>query len=138
MPADGAGRGYPVAMNQHPVERVVATPEALSLLALLRARHGEVFLYQSHGCCDGSAPMCFKPGEMPLSAQDLCLGRPGGVPFYAGRAQAEYLQGMQTILHVGQGRLGSFSLEEDEGLHFKASTRLWTDEESAWLAAHPL
>jgi uncharacterized protein (DUF779 family) len=125
-------------MEPAKVERVVASPAAQALIARLRAKHGEVFLYQSHGCCDGSTPMCFKPGEMPLSPDDVCLGHVGGVPFYAGRVQSEYMQGTQTILDVGHGPLGSFSLEEEEGVHFKAGTRLWNDEESAWLAAHPL
>lgn len=125
-------------MKQFRVDRVVATPAATELLGRLQAKHGKVFLYQSHGCCDGSAPMCFKPGEMPITAQDVLMGEVAGVPFFAGRAQFEYMQGTQTVLDVGQGRLGTFALEEDEGVHFKASSRLWNDEESAWLAAHPL
>ena len=60
------------------------------------------------------------------------------MPYYAGRTQADYMQGTQVILDVGQGSLGTFSLEDAEGLHFKARTRSWNDEESAWLAAHPL
>lgn len=118
-------------MGLNKVDRVVATPAAQALLERLRAKHGDVFLYQSHGCCDGSTPMCFKPGEMPLSADDVRMADLDGVPFYAGRAQFEYMQGTQTILDVGKGTLGSFSLEEEEGLHFKASTRLWSDEASA-------
>ena len=82
--------------------------------------------------------MCFKRGEMPVSPHDVCVGQPGGIPFYAGRTQFDYMQGTQTILDVGRGSLGTFSLEEDEGLHFTARTRLWTDEEWAWLEAHPL
>lgn len=125
-------------MSQDTVQRVVATPAALALLARLRDQHGELFFYQSHGCCDGSTPMCFKPGEMTLTADDLLFAQVGGVPYYAGRTQCDYLQGTQLILDVGQGSLGTFSLEDGEGLHFKSSTRLWTDEEAAWLAAHPL
>lgn len=120
------------------VQRVVATDAAMALIALLRTRHGEIFFYQSHGCCDGSTPMCFAQGELALTHSDLQFGEVGGVPFYAGRTQADYLQGTQLILDVGVGSLGSFSLEDAEGLHFRARTRLWTDEESAWLAAHPL
>jgi uncharacterized protein (DUF779 family) len=121
-----------------PVPRVVATEAALAVIARLRAQHGEVFFYQSHGCCDGSTPMCFAPGEMGLTSSDLQFGEVGGVPYYAGRTQADYMQGTQVILDVGQGSLGTFSLEDADGLHFKARTRLWNDEESAWLAAHPL
>lgn len=122
-----------------PVHRVVATPEAQALIARLKDRHGAIFFYQSHGCCDGSTPMCFAPGEMQTGAGDLHYATlPGEVPFWADRRQSEYLQGSQIILDVGQGSLGTFSLEDAEGLHFKARTRLWDDAESAWLAAHPL
>jgi uncharacterized protein (DUF779 family) len=125
-------------MELEKVDRVVATPAAQALIARLRDKHGDVLLYQSHGCCDGSTPVCFKRSEMRLSATDLCMGQIGEVPFYVGRTQFEYMQGTQTILDVGMGSLGSFSLEEEEGAHFKATTRLWSDEEAAWLAAHPL
>lgn len=120
------------------VQRVVATEAALAVIARLRERHGAIFFYQSHGCCDGSTPMCFAPGELGLTSSDLQFGEVGGVPFYAGRTQADYLQGTQLILDVGSGSLGTFSLEDAEGLHFRARTRLWTDDESAWLQAHPL
>lgn len=120
------------------VERVVATPAAQDLLRQLKSKHGDVLLYQSHGCCDGATPMCFKPSEMPISQDDVCLGYLVGVPFYAGRAQFEYMQGTQLILDVGQGSLGTFSLEDGEGMHFKASARLWRDDELAWLTTHPL
>lgn len=153
----------------NPVQRVVATPDALALIAQLQARHGAIFFYQSHGCCDGSTPMCFAPGEMSLGSGDVLYATLGadsvapvgagassgagtgagpgkqagatparGVPYWADRRQAAYLQGSQILLDVGQGSLGTFSLEDGMGLHFKASTRLWNDEESAWLAAHPL
>lgn len=151
----------------NPVQRVVATPAALALIAQLQARHGAIFFYQSHGCCDGSTPMCFAPGEMSLGSGDVLYATLGadsvatalagapagagtgsgtaagatpsrGVPYWADRRQAAYLQGSQILLDVGQGSLGTFSLEDGMGLHFKASTRLWNDAESAWLAAHPL
>lgn len=120
------------------VQRVVATDVARALIARLREQHGAVFFYQSHGCCDGSTPMLFGLGEMSLSSSDLQLGEIDGVPFWADRRQIDYLQGTQIIIDVGQGSLGTFSIEDGEGLHFKASSRLWKDEESAWLAAHPL
>ncbi len=120
------------------VQRVVATPAALALIERLRAQHGKVFFYQSHGCCDGSTPMLFAPGDMPIGPDDILFGTVGGVPFYVGKTQAEYMQGTQTTLEVGQGSLGTFSLENAEGVYFKTATRLWNDAESAWLAAHPL
>lgn len=121
-----------------PVQRVTATEAALALIERLRQRHGAIFFYQSHGCCDGSTPMCFAPGEMSLNSSDLQFGEVGGVPFYASRTQADYMQGTQITLDVGQGSLGTFSLEDADGLHFKACTRLWTDDEAAQLLRQPL
>jgi uncharacterized protein (DUF779 family) len=121
-----------------PVQRVTTTPAAQALIELLRERHGAIYFYQSHGCCDGSTPMLFAPGEMPIAADDVLFATVHGVPFWAGRAQADYLQGTQLTLDVGQGSLGTMSLENEEGVYFRTRTRLWTDEESAWLAAHPL
>jgi uncharacterized protein (DUF779 family) len=120
------------------VERVVATPAALALLATLRRQHGQVMLYQSHGCCDGSTPMGLLPNELRLGVGDVQLGLVADVPFFVSRSQLEYLQGGQVILDAKRGSLGTFSLEDSEGQHFSATQRLWTDEEWAWLQAHPL
>jgi uncharacterized protein (DUF779 family) len=123
----------------NPVERVVATPAAQALIDTLKKRHGpDLMFYQSHGCCDGSTPMCLKMGEMPLTPQDVRMGELAGVPFYAARAQYEYLQGGQVIIDAKPGGLGTFSLEDGENMHFAGTQRLWTDEECAWLAAHPI
>ena len=40
------------------IERLLATDDACSLISTLRAQHGDVYFYLSHGCCDGTAPMC--------------------------------------------------------------------------------
>lgn len=120
------------------VSRVVATEAARALLARLRAKHGEILIYQSHGCCDGSTPMAFKPTELNLGKDDLRYGEIDGTPLWMGRTQVDYTIGTQLILDVGQGSLGTFSLEDGEGQHFKTTSRAWTDEEFAWLEAHPL
>lgn len=120
------------------LQRVLASDAARALLATLRQQHGEILLYQSHGCCDGSTPMAFKPSEMHLGPDDLLYAQIDGVPFWMGRTQAEYTQGSQLLLDVGPGSLGTFALEDAENLHFKASTRVWTDAEWQWLQAHPL
>ena len=49
-------------------ERLSATEDALRLIAHLRQQHGPVCFYLSHGCCDGTAPMCLAPGQLPLGA----------------------------------------------------------------------
>lgn len=120
------------------VPRVVATEAARALLARLRAKHGEILIYQSNGCCDGSTPMAFKPTELNLGKDDLRYGEIDGTPLWMGRTQVDYTLGTQLILDVGQGSLGTFSLEDGEGQHFKTTSRAWTDEEFAWLEAHPL
>lgn len=120
------------------VSRVVATEAARALLARLRTKHGEILIYQSHGCCDGSTPMAFKPTELNLGKDDLRYGEIDGTPLWMGRTQVDYTIGTQLILDVGQGSLGTFSLEDGEGQYFKTTSRAWTDEEFAWLEAHPL
>ena len=115
------------------MERIQATPAAQALIERLRAEHGAIYFYQSHGCCEGSAPMCFAPGEMPLSSDDRVLGDIGGVPFHASRAQCDYLQGLALTLDLEPGEAGTFSLEDGSGQHFVLHMRLWTDDELAQL-----
>ena len=119
------------------IERVVATPAARALVEALSAEHGAVYFYQSHGCCDGSTPMLFAPGDMPITADDRQLGSIGDVPFYASRAQCDYLQGVQLTLDVAPGNGGTFSLEDGSGQHFVIGMRLWTDEEAGTLETPP-
>jgi uncharacterized protein (DUF779 family) len=111
------------------IQRVIATEAALALLAQLKARHGNVFFYQSGGCCEGSTPMCLAPGDLTLMPDDVHLGDVGGVPFHVSRSQCEYLMGSQITLDVAPGSLGTFSLEDADGHHFVSLTRVWTDEE---------
>ena len=62
-----------------PPPRVVATPAALELLALLQAKHGQdLMFHQSGGCCDNSAASCYLPGEITMGAGDVYLGDIGG------------------------------------------------------------
>jgi uncharacterized protein len=125
-----------VRMSHTPrIERVIATPAARELVARLRAQHGAILFYQSHGCCEGSTPMCFGPGEMPLTADDRQLGQVDGVPFHASRAQCEYLSGLQITLDLAPGNAGTFSLEDGCGQHFIVRLRLWTDAEYVALQA---
>jgi uncharacterized protein (DUF779 family) len=120
------------------IPRVIATPAARELVDRLRTAHGSIVFYQSHGCCEGSTPMCFAPGEMPLTADDRQLGDIDGVPFHASRAQCEYLGGTQITLDVAPGDAGTFSLEDGTGRHFVVRLRLWTDEEAAVLSSQSL
>lgn len=114
--------------------RVQATPAAQALIHQLQRDHGALLFYQSHGCCAGSAPMCFAVHELKLNADDRRLGVVGEVPVYASQAQCDYLAGLQMTLDVAPGNSGSFGLEDGSGQHFVAQFRLWTDAEVPLLA----
>jgi uncharacterized protein (DUF779 family) len=117
------------------VQRVSATPDALTLIARLERKHGPLMFHQSGGCCDGSAPMCYPRGDLMVGDQDVLLGEIGGQPFYIGAAQFEYWQHTHLIIDVVPGRGGMFSLEGPEGLRFLTRSRLYSDEEARQLEA---
>ena len=119
------------------VQRVTATPEALSLIARLRALHGPLMFHQSGGCCDGSAPMCYADGEFRTGAQDLRIGEIGGCPFYIGSSQYGYWQHTQIIIDVTPGRGAGFSLEAPEGVRFISRSRVFSDAEVEALGTLP-
>lgn len=121
-------------MDSH-VDRVIATEPALALIARLVQEHGPVLFHQSGGCCDGSAPMCFPQGEFIVGDRDRMLGVIGGAPFYISGPQFEYWQHTRLIIDVVPGRGGMFSLEGRDGVRFLTRSRLFTDEEDAWLRA---
>ena len=117
-----------------PISRVEATPAAQVLIDQLKREHGALLFYQSHGCCAGSAPMCFTVHELKLGADDRRLGEVAGVPVYASLAQCDYLAGLQMTLDVAPGNSGSFGLEDGAGRHIVARFRLWTHDELPRLA----
>jgi uncharacterized protein (DUF779 family) len=116
-----------------PVKRVLVTPEAEKVIEQLRAKHGDLMFHQSGGCCDGSAPMCFKKGQFRVGANDVLLGEIAGCPFYMSRSQFEYWKHTQLTVDVTPGRGASFSLEIPLGVRFIIRSRLFTAEERARL-----
>jgi uncharacterized protein (DUF779 family) len=114
--------------------RVSATDAALQMIAELRARHGPLLFFQSGGCCDGSAPMCYPLGEFAVSDSDVLLGELDGTPFYMGMEQFAYWEHTQLIIDVVQGNGGMFSLDNGTGRRFLTRSRLFTDEENKALA----
>jgi uncharacterized protein (DUF779 family) len=114
--------------------RVSATDAALQMIAELRARHGPLMFFQSGGCCDGSAPMCYPAGEFAVSDSDVLLGELDGTPFYMGAEQFAYWEHTQLIIDVVKGNGGMFSLDNGTGRRFLTRSRLFTYEESAALA----
>ena len=114
--------------------RVTGTDAALQMLAELRARHGPVMFFQSGGCCDGSAPMCYPLGEFAVSDSDVLLGDLDGTPFYMGAEQFAYWEHTQLIIDIVKGNGGMFSLDNGTGRRFLTRSRLFTDDEFAALA----
>ena len=109
--------------------RVTATDATVDLLRQLKTRHGALIFFQSGGCCDGSAPMCYPEGDFTLGDTDVYLGDIDGVPFYIGADQFEYWKHTQLLLDVVPGRGGMFSLENGEGVRFLIRSRVFTDAE---------
>jgi hypothetical protein len=97
---------------------VGASPAALEMIERLRAGHGPLAFFQSGGCCDGTAPLCFKDGELPPGPHDLKLGEIGGAPFYIDSEQYERWGRPQFLIDVSPGAADGFSLEGLEGVHF--------------------
>lgn len=109
--------------------RVTATQAALALIERLVAQHGALMFHQSGGCCDGSAPMCYRRGTLMVGAVDVLLGEIGGQPFYMTRSQYAYWKHTQLIIDVVPGRGGMFSLEGPTGQRFLTRSRLFSDDE---------
>ena len=124
-------------MSKLSLDRVTATDTALQMIAELRGRHGPLMFFQSGGCCDGSAPMCYPAGEFALSDTDVYLGNLDGTPFYMGLEQFAYWEHTQLIIDVVAGNGGMFSLDNGTGRRFLTRSRLFTDEEFRLLANDP-
>lgn len=119
------------------VDRVVATPEALDLIEVLKKKHGPHLLF-IHACggCDHSSAYCYKEGEYMVATQDVLIGEIGGVPYYLDSSQHELFMRTKIVISVAKGdRSGDFSLEGTEGLAFHAGSRPFTEAESAELEA---
>lgn len=121
----------------HTIPRVMATQAALDLLQTLHKKHGPLMFFQSGGCCDGSAPMCYAAGEFAISDTDVHLGDLDGTPFYMGTEQFEYWKHTQLLIDVVSGNGGMFSLENGSGKRFLTRSRLFTDDEWATLEKAP-
>jgi uncharacterized protein (DUF779 family) len=102
-------------------ERITATPAALDLLERLRAQHGDLVVHVSGGCCDGSAPMCLRAGDLPPGPHDARLGVLAGVPVVIDDEQDVRWHRPSFRLGVAAGDAGGFSLEAREHVRFTLS-----------------
>ncbi|PQD94832.1 DUF779 domain-containing protein [Pradoshia eiseniae] len=110
-------------------ERVIATDTALKLIEELRNTYGSIFLYQSGGCCDGSAPMCYREDDFRIGNADLLLGIIGGVPFYIHESQYAYWKHTQLIIDAIPGKGAEFSLDSIEDRHFITRSQVLSGEQ---------
>lgn len=110
-------------MSSPITEAVSATPDAIETIRRLEATYGPLALFQSGGCCEGTAPMCFRDGELPPGPNDLRLGEVAGAPFYINRDQYARWGQPQFVVDVAPGAAEGFSLEGLEGVHFVTRTR---------------
>ena len=111
------------------ITRVTATPAALALIQTLQERHGPLLFHQSGGCCEGSAPMCFRRSGFRIAARDVLLGAIEGSPFFVSAAQFPYWANSQLTIDVVPDGGDSFSLEAAEGVRFITRSRVFSDAE---------
>lgn len=109
--------------------QVIATQEAIELLESLKKEYGEILMYQSGGCCDGSVPYCYQKQDFKIGVNDKLLGYLNEVPFYIHQAQFEYWKHTQLIIHAESGHGSEFSLEYESAKRFVMQSRLFSDEE---------
>ena len=116
------------------VEKVVATPAALELVAVLKAEHGpDLMFHQSGGCCDGSSPMCYPAGDFLTGDADVLLGTAdipdaGLVEFWMSREQFNYWRHTRLTVDIVPGRGSGFSLEAPEGKRFLIRSQLMNED----------
>ena len=91
--------------------RITATAAARRLIKHLRKIHGPIMFHLSRGCCDGSAPLCFKVGEFKLGSVDEKMGEIIGCDFWMHRESLRRNVNTRWTLDVATGRGASFSLE---------------------------
>ena len=89
---------------------ISATPRAAAMVRRLVRDHGELAIYQSGGCCDGSLPLCLGADELGQGPRDVLLGEVEGVPFYIDAEQYQRWGEPEFLLDVVSGAPEGFSL----------------------------
>lgn len=114
------------------IRRVIATPETIKIIEMLKEKNGDLVFNQSGGCCDGTAPMCYEKSDFYVPSRNIKLGEVAGCEFFIDHEQFEYFRHSQIIIDVKEEKAAfgnSFSLEIDEGYQFITKSRIFTDEE---------
>lgn len=112
------------------INRISASDKAKKLLVELKAKHGDLMLYQAGGCCEGTQPQCFRKGEFYLRYKDVCIGEIDGVEFWVDKDLFEYWKHAHFELDVIDAiGAGGFSLEVPLGKTFKVNYRIFSPDE---------
>jgi uncharacterized protein (DUF779 family) len=98
--------------------RITATAAARKLIRHLKDRHGSIMFHLSRGCCDGSAPMCFKVGDFKLGGVDEKVGEVLSCEFWMHREALRHWVNTRWALDAAPGRGASFSLEASMNQRF--------------------
>ena len=118
-----------IDLSKSRIERVTSTPLCEEWIDKLRELHGDLMFYQSGGCCEGSAPLCMKKGEMRIGTNDVLLGFINSSPFYISGTQYEKWKHTKLIIDVVQGGGNAFSLESPEGISFHLKSSVFSAED---------
>ena len=97
---------------------VHGTAAAVQALRDLAAAHGPLMLFISGGCCEGSAPLCVRDGELPTGRGDVLLGEVGGAEVYIVAEKYERWNRPELTIDVSPGAAEGFSLDGLAGIHF--------------------
>ena len=119
--------------------RVLITRPAADLVLHLQKRHGALMFHQSGNVSDGSSPMCYPVGELPIGDSDVLLGvldvvsdrQPFGVPVWVSGPQYVVWEHSQLVIDAVPGRGAGFSLEAPEGLRFVSRARVVPEQSAA-------
>jgi uncharacterized protein (DUF779 family) len=103
--------------------RLSITPGAAQVVRSLTRRYGPLMFHISGGCCEGSAPMCFRAGEFRVGSRDELIGEVESCPVFVGAAQHEYWKDSMIEIGVVEGEVESFSLEAPDGVRFTTLSR---------------
>jgi len=112
-------------------QRLAVTSNAVEMINQLKEKHGELVFNQSGGCCDGTAPMCYKKGDFYVPSRNIKLGDICECEFFVSADQFEYLKHSHLTIDckVNLSGSNSFSLETALDKQFVTISRIFTDEE---------
>lgn len=93
--------------------------KAEELLYSLKRKYGEILLYQTFGCCDGSGLVCYTKDDFQLGESDICIGENETIKLFTHKNQAQFYRDAEVILIDIQHQKGNeYSLEYESGKSF--------------------